>query len=96
MPATVPLSKPLKTHDGETSTLTFRDVEAKDIVVIRTPPVRFVEANGESHTEFRYDAIMALASRLSGIDDLLLGKLGAKDFHRVSQEVLSLWNASGE
>ena len=96
MSKTVPLSKPLQTHNGEVSSLTFRDVDAQDIVTMRTPPVRFVEVNGENHAEFRYDIIMQLASRLCGVDDILLGKLKAKDFHVVSQAVLAQWNASGE
>jgi hypothetical protein len=96
MTNTVSLSTPIKTHDGETSLLTFRAIAARDIVAVRVPPVKFVEAGNESHTEYRYDVVMQLASRLTGVDDILLGSLSAKDFHAVSQKVLAIWNASGE
>jgi hypothetical protein len=96
MSVLVPLSKPLKTHDGDVSVITLRDIEGKDIVAVRVPPVKFIEADGESHTEYRYDVVMQLAARLSGIDDILLGKLNGKDFHALSKAVLNIWNGSGE
>jgi hypothetical protein len=98
MPFTVPLSKPLKTHDGEVTQLTLRDLTASDIVMARVPPVKLIanSKEDEEHAEFRYDIIMQLASRLTGIDDLILGGLSARDFHAVANAVVKLWNASGE
>ncbi|MGZ6199188.1 MAG: phage tail assembly protein [Vulcanimicrobiaceae bacterium] len=94
MATTVPLSKPLTTHDGDVSTLTLRDVTAADIVSCKVAPYKF-DPNGTTY-EINYAAVMALASRLCGLDDLILGKLSAKDFHAVSQAILGLWSAAGE
>lgn len=98
MPITVPLSKKINTHNGEVDKIELREMNATDIVSARYPPVRVIEKRGDDdmHMEFRYDIIMQLASRLSGIDDILLGDLNAKDFHAVSNAVVKLWNASGE
>lgn len=98
MPRTVPLSRPLKTHDGEVSELKFRDMTASDIVMGRVAPYKVVVSKDgtEHHDEYRYDIIMELASRLCGVDDLLLGSLSAKDFHAVTLAVVLLWNAAGE
>lgn len=98
MPITVPLSKKLTTHNGDVDKLELRDMTATDIVAARFPPVRVIEKRGDDdmHMEFRYDIIMQLASSLSGVDDILLGSLNAKDFHAVSNAVVRLWNASGE
>lgn len=98
MTVTVPLSKPLKSHDGEITKLTLRDMTASDIVQSRIPPFKLVESSDETekHAEYRYDIIMQLASRLSGVDDIILGGMSAKDFHAVSKAVVMIWNASGE
>lgn len=98
MAKTIPLSKPLKTHEGEVSKLELRDMQASDIVLARVAPYRVVETKegGEQHVEYRFDVVMQLASRLSGVDDLVLGALSAKDFHAVTLAVVQLWNAAGE
>jgi hypothetical protein len=98
MAKTIPLSSPLKSHDGEITKLELRDMTASDIVLARVAPYRIVESKNEDerHTEYRFDIVMQLASRLSGIDDLVLGGLKAKDFHAVTLAVVQLWNAAGE
>lgn len=98
MPKTVPLSKALKTHDGDVMKLELRDINATDIVLARVAPYKLIsnKTEDEQHAEYRYDIVMELASRLSGIDDILLGALSAKDFHAVTLAVVQLWNAAGE
>lgn len=89
-----PLSKPLTTHDGEVSELSLRDLTAADIVRAKSPPVKLIA--GDQSAEYRYDIIMELASAMTGVDDIILGKLTPKDFHRLASRVVALWNASGE
>lgn len=98
MAKTIQLSKPLKTHAGEVAEITFRDMSAADIVEARIAPYRVIERKDESetHLEYRFDVVMLLAARLSGIDDLVLGGLSAKDFHNATLAVVNLWNAAGE
>ncbi len=92
----LPLSKPLKTHDGEVSELTLRELTAADIVQAKSPPLKFITQDGEQVAEYRYDVIMQLAVKATGIDDIVLGRLAPKDFHALSSRVVGLWNASGE
>lgn len=94
--AKVPLTKPLLTHDGEVMELSFRDLTARDIVEARVPPIKLARVGDEVTQEYRYDVVMKLASALTGVDDLILGKLSAQDFHAVTNEVINRWNASGE
>jgi hypothetical protein len=96
MAHTVPLSKPLKTHDGEVSELKLRDLTASDMVEARNSPIKMARVGDEVTHEYRYDVIMKLASRLSGVDDLILGSLNPRDFHELTAKVVDLWNAAGE
>lgn len=98
MPKTVPLSRPLKTHSGEVSELVFNDLTAKDIIEARMAPVKATAKRGsdEVTVEYRYDIVARLAAASCGHDELLLESLTAKDFHKVTEAVVELWNASGE
>jgi hypothetical protein len=96
MPITVPLSKALTTHSGDVNELVLRELNARDMVEVRQPPIKLARVGDEVTQEYRYDTIMKLASLLTGIDDLVLGKLSAKDFHNVVAAVVDAWNASGE
>ncbi len=98
MASTVPLSKPLLTHSGEVSELILRELTAADIVAVKQSPFKVtVLPDKTTVVEQRYDVLMTLGSRLSGVDDLVLGKLSAPDFHKLTNAVIEEWNAnSGE
>jgi hypothetical protein len=96
MPTTVPLSKALTTHKGDVNELVLRDLDARDMVEVRQPPIKLARVGDEVTQEYRYDVVMKLASLLTGIDDLVLGKLSAGDFHKLTGAVVDAWNASGE
>ena len=53
-------------------------------------------AGGDVEIEVKYDIMMAYLSRLSGIDDLILGKLSGKDFQLACSMVGDVWNGVGE
>lgn len=104
MPATVKLSKPLKTHKGDVMELELRDLTAADAVEMRVPPLNLIssrtgigaQSTNESRFEVRYDIAMGYVSRLSGIDTILLGTLPLKDFDACVAAVNKLWNEAGE
>lgn len=103
MAKTIPLSKPLLTHDGELKELKLRELTAADIVSVKVSPFKVTVLPGtpgaavddrKTEVEQRYDVLMALAARLTGIDDILLGKLKGSDFQKLTQAVIEEWNAS--
>lgn len=95
MAATVPLSKPLVTHSGEVRELILRDLTAADIVAVKVSPfIVIVNPDKTTRVEQRFDTLMTLASRLTGIDDIVLGNLKSADFHTLTQAVINEWNAS--
>lgn len=97
MAFTVPLSKPLKTHDGEISELSLRDIDAYDIVTMKTSPFQVIrQASGDVELIVKYDVMMQYLSRLSKIDPILLGKLSGVDFQVACNKVGDIWNGLGE
>jgi hypothetical protein len=94
---TVPLSKALKTHDGEVKELKLRDIDAGDIVDMKQSPFQVIRREGgEVELLVKYDVSMKYLSRLSGVDDLILRGLSAPDFQRACSAVGALWNGLGE
>ena len=97
MANTVPLSKPITTHDGETSTLTLRNLNAADIVAMKQSPFQVIRREGgEIELFVKYDVMMLYLSRLTGIDDIILGKLDGQDFQAACNKVGDIWNGLGE
>lgn len=104
MPANVTLSKPLTTHKGEITEIELRDITAKDLVEMRVSPLGFTNIGSgigsarvtDQRVELRYDIAMGYLVRLSGIDEILLGALQAKDFEKCVGAVTKLWNDAGE
>jgi hypothetical protein len=97
MANTVLLSKPLKTHDGEVSLLTLRDLDAADIVAMKSSPFQVIRMqSGEVELIVKYDVMMQYLSRLSNLDPILLGKLGGVDFQVACNKVGDIWNGLGE
>lgn len=97
MAFTVPLSKPLKTHDGDVSELKLRDIDASDIVSMKTSPFQVIrQVSGDVELIVKYDVMMQYLSRLSAIDPILLGKLSGTDFQIACNKVGDIWNGLGE
>jgi hypothetical protein len=97
MAFTVPLSKPLKTHGDDISELSLRDIEAADIVSMKSSPFQVIrQQSGDVELIVKYDIMMQYLSRLSGIDPILLGKLGGVDFQVACNKVGDIWNGLGE
>lgn len=97
MAKTVPLSKPLKTHDGEVRELKLRSLNASDIVSMKTSPFQVIRREaGDVELIVKYDVMMQYLSRLSGIDDLLLGAMDGNDFQVCCNRVGDVWNGVGE
>lgn len=80
----VTLSKPLKTHSGEVSSLTLKDPEANSFFNHGEPfKVRVIsdEANGDRvDFEFNNAVFKKFLADMTGVDEILLGRLRAVDF----------------
>lgn len=96
MANTVPLSKPLKSHQGEITELTLRELTARDIVEARQSPIKIARVGEEVVHEYRYDVVMKLASMMTGHDEGVLGGLKGGDFHKLTAAVVDEWNRLGE
>jgi hypothetical protein len=97
MAYTVPLSKPLTTHDGEVSELSLRNIDAADIVSMKTSPFQVIRlSSGDVELIVKYDVMMQYLSRLSKIDPIVLGKLSGTDFQVACNKVGDIWNGLGE
>lgn len=92
----IPLSRPLKTHKGEITELTLRELDARDIVEARQSPIKIGRVGEEVVHEYRYDVVMKLASMLTGHDEVVLGGLKGGDFHKLTAAVVDEWNRLGE
>lgn len=80
MPKVIHLSKPLVTAAGDTRTLELRDPVAADFFELNKLPVTTVStAEGEVRRP-DFKAVAQWLSRLSGVDDILLGKMNVTDF----------------
>lgn len=104
MARTVLLSKPLLTHQGEITKLELRDLTARDMVEMRVSPTSVAvhtEGVGNSRVtnqkfDVRYDIAMGYLTRLSGVDEIILGALPARDFDACVVALQELWNEAGE
>ena len=95
--AKLPLSKPLKTHDGEVKEIALRGLTAADIVEMKTSPFQVLRREGgDVELIVKYDVMMKYLSRLSGIDDLVLGAMDGQDFQVACTKVGDIWNGLGE
>lgn len=93
---TVTLSKPIKTHDGELSTLMLREPTARCFLEYGEPFKTKVgtDASGKDTLDFEYDYKVFgkfLVDMLGGkIDDLLLGTIRAVDFYILRNKATQL------
>lgn len=80
MPKIVPLKKPLTTHQGTVNQLEFRDPTGSDFVALNALPFGIQREGDKENARVDFKAAMAWMTRLSGHDDVILGKLDATDF----------------
>lgn len=97
MANTVPLSKPLTTHSGEVSELTLRNLNASDIVDMKQSPFQAIRREGgDVELLVKYDLMMKYLSRLTSVDEIVLGKMSGTDFQVACNKVGDIWNGLGE
>lgn len=83
MPKTIPLSTPLQTHTGEVKELTLRDPIGADFIAINKLPFVMASDGTMSSTTPDFAVAAQWMARLSGVDAILIGTLGARDFSAV-------------
>lgn len=80
---TITLSKPLKTHDGEVTTLKLKEPEAHSFFNHGEPfKVRVISDESGDRVDFDFNnaVVKKFLTDMTGVDDILLGKLRAADF----------------
>lgn len=87
--ATVTLSKPIKAHGEEVSTLTFREPTPKDLMQLGFPSLIVPSADGGvSGIEVRAKVIGAYIARLAGIPPSSVEAMSVSDFIACQSEIL--------
>ncbi|MBO0123959.1 phage tail assembly protein, partial [Streptococcus pneumoniae] len=79
----VTLSKPLKTHGGEVTTITLKEPTARSFFDHGEPfKVRVISDDSGDRIDFDFNNAVCkkFLADMSGIDDLLLATLRASDF----------------
>jgi len=102
-PATAPktdpyalrLSKPIQTHQGSTSTIKFRDPIGSDFVDVNKLPFEVVGVDGARTVKIDFALGAKWASRLSGIDEELLGQMNRADFFAMLAKVNDILISDG-
>ena len=80
---TVTLTTPIKTHDGEKSTITLREPKARSFFEHGEPfKMRVISEGDKDRVEFEYNhkILAKFLTDMSGIDDLTLGSVSASDY----------------
>ena len=80
---TVTLSKPLKTHGGEVTSLTLKEPQARSFFEHGEPfKVRVISDESGDRIDFDFNNAVCkkFLSDMTGVDDIILGTLRASDF----------------
>jgi hypothetical protein len=85
------LSEPLKTHDGEVMELKLKEPKARLIVKYDDPfSLRPMKDRDDLEYVWNQKAVMAFASDMSGVDELILSDLPVGDYMRLRQEIANI------
>ena len=90
---TVTLSKPLKTHSGEVTTITLKEPTAKSFFDHGEPfKVRVTGDDGDERVEFDFNnaVLKRFLSDMTGYDDLILSSLRASDYTALRQRAVNM------
>jgi hypothetical protein len=88
---TFKLSEPLKTHEGEVMELKLKTPKTR-LLVKYDDPFKLVPLKDSDDFEYVWNqkAMMAFASDMSGIDELILSNLPISDYWRLRQEIANI------
>ena len=90
---TVSLNTSIRTHDGDTSTITLKEPKAKSFFEHGEPFKMRVIAEGDSdRVEFDYDhkVLSKFLRDMTGIDELILGSIAARDYFALRNAATNL------
>ena len=90
---TITLSEPLKTHDGDVTTIKVNEPRARSFFDHGEPFKMRVVTDGEKeHVEFDYSqaVLKKFFMDMTGIDDIILGKLSAGDYFKLRNAMTNL------
>jgi len=74
------LSRPVTTHDGQVTVLQIREPIAQDFIDLGRLPFKTSGFGQNMQIEIDFGHAALWASRLTGLDDILIGKLPRGDF----------------
>lgn len=94
--ATVPLSKPLSTHQGDTTQIILRKPNFGEFIEIG-PVENLVYSNNDAdnrqmESRIDFEKLMRWACKLSGLDRIILSSLDPIDGYALSKAVVEIVN----
>jgi hypothetical protein len=94
--ATVPLSKPLSTHQGDTTQIILRKPNFGEFIEIgQIENLVYTNSDGgtrQMHSDIDFERLMRWACKLSGLDRIILSSLDAQDGYALSKAVVEIVN----
>ncbi len=87
---TVTLSKPLKTHNGETTSITLKEPTARLFFEYGEPFKIKPDSDGNLETTYNNAVFSKFLASMTGIDDILLGSLTTADYVKLRYIATSL------
>lgn len=79
-PFTIHLRKPLTTHEGQTRVLKLREPVAADFIAMGKLPFKTRGSGDAMEVDVFFDLAAKWLSRLSGVDEILIGQMGRMDW----------------
>ena|SRR5258708_35023806 len=90
---TVTLNSPIKTHDGETTSILLKEPKARSFFDHGEPfKVRVIAEGEKDRVEFDYDhkVLAKFLCDMTGIDELVLGTVVASDYFSLRNAATNL------
>lgn len=86
----VNLSRPLKTHKGEVTSLTLKEPSARDFINAKVDPFK-IKFDGD-RVEYIFDnaATLSFLSSMTGHDTMVLDLLSAADFMKLRMQMVNV------
>ena len=91
--STVTLSTPIKTHNGDVSTIVLKEPKARSFFEHGEPfKMRVINEGERDRVEFDYNhkILAKFLTDMCGIDDMLLGGMSASDYFLVRNAATNL------
>jgi hypothetical protein len=90
MTTTITLTKSLVSHSGNINTLSFKEPTAREFVNLGEPFKVRVLPDGTTDIDYNNKVTIGFLSMMTGLDEITLEGLSARDFSSARQTMLSV------